>query len=154
MRTSIEEIVEVEVERPLSDVWSFVSDVERIPEWFGEFEAAFKESDGPIGVGTVVRYTLQPGRRSGTFEIVEWDPPRRVAWDGPPLRWAGGAARPRGSHTLAEAGQGRTLVVSHYRPELSGTQALLRPYLRRWLRRERHASAQALKAALEAGAPS
>ena len=154
MRTTIEAIVEVEIERSLSDVWSFVSDVERLPEWFGEFAAVRKQSDGPIGVGTSVRYTLQPGHRSGTFEIVEWDPPRKVAWDGPPLRWAGGAARPRGSHVLAEGGEGRTLVVSHYRPELSGTQVLMRPYLKRWLRRERRASARALKAALEAGATS
>ena len=47
-----------------------------------------------LGVGSVVRYTIR-GDRSGTFEILEWDPGRKVVWDGPPLRWAGGAARPR-----------------------------------------------------------
>jgi uncharacterized protein YndB with AHSA1/START domain len=151
VKASIEVIVEVEIERPASVVWSFVSDVERISEWLGEFEATGKESDGPTGVGTVVRYTLQPGHRSGTFEIVEWDPPRRLAWDGPPLRWAGGGARPRGSHELAPAGEGRTLLVSRYQPELSGTNVLLGPYLKRWLRRRRLADAQTLKASLEAG---
>jgi uncharacterized protein YndB with AHSA1/START domain len=154
VRTSIEVIVEVEVERPPSVVWSFISDAERLPEWLGEFEAAHEESDGPTGVGTVVRYTVAPGHRSGTFEIVEWDPPRRMAWDGPALRWAGGGARPPGSHALAQAGEGRTLLVGHYRPELTGTQVLLRPYLKRWLRRQRRASAQRLKALLEAEASS
>jgi len=149
VRTSIEVIVEVEIERPPSVVWSFISDPERLPEWFGEFEAAHQESYGPPGVGTVMRYTVAPGHRSGTFEIVEWDPPRRVAWDGPPLHWAGGGARPRGSHALAQTGEGRTLFVGHYRPELTGTQVLLKPYLRRWLRRERRASSQKLKALLE-----
>jgi uncharacterized protein YndB with AHSA1/START domain len=46
VRASIEVIVEVEIERPPSVVWSFISDAERLPEWFGEFEAAHEESDG------------------------------------------------------------------------------------------------------------
>jgi uncharacterized protein YndB with AHSA1/START domain len=154
VRTSIEVIVEVEIGRPPSAVWSFVSDFERMPEWLGEFEAARKETAGPTGVGTVVRYTIQPGNRSGTFEIVEWDPPRRVVWDGPPLRWAGGAVRPRGSHELAEVGEGRTLLVSRYQPELTGTNVLLGPYLKRWLRRQRLADSHVLKASLEADVPS
>ena len=154
MRTSVEVIVEVEIERPPPTVWSFVTDTERLPEWLGEFESAHEESEGPRGVGTVVHYTLKPGHRSGTFDIVEWDPPRRLAWDGPPLRWAGGGARPRGSHTLAETAEGHTSLVSRYQPELTGTQVLLGPYLKRWLRRQRRADMQTLKAALEADGPS
>jgi uncharacterized protein YndB with AHSA1/START domain len=154
VKTTIEEIVEVEIERPPSEVWSFLNDTARLPEWIAEFAAAQDESDGPAGVGAVVHYTLRQGNRSGTFEIVEWDPPRRLAWDGPPLRSLGGGLRPRGSHELAEAGEGRTLLVSRYRPELSGTQVLLRPYMKRWVRRERHASARALKALVEAAAGS
>ena len=150
MKTTIEEIVEVEIERPPSEVWSFLNDTARLPEWIAEFAAARDESDGPAGVGSVVHYTLEQGNRSGTFEIVEWDPPRRLAWDGPPLRSLGGGLRPRGSHELTEAGGGRTLLVSRYRPELSGAQVLLRPYLKRWVRRERNASARTLKALVEA----
>ena len=152
MRTTIEETVEVEIERPPSEVWAFINEVARLPEWIAEFASARDEADGPTDVGAVVHYTLRQGNRSGTFEIIEWDPPRRVAWDGPPLRAAGGGLRPRGSHELTEAGEGRTLLVSRYRPELSGTQVLLRPYIKRWVRRERRASAQALKALVEAAA--
>ena len=154
MRASTEVVVEVEIGRPPPEVWSFISDFERLPEWLGEFKAAHKESDRPTGVGTVARYTVRPGNRSGAIEIVEWDPPRRLAWDGPPLRWAGGAARPRGSHELTQVGAGRTLLVSRYHPELTGTQVLLHPYLKRWLRRQRRADAQTLKALLEGDAPS
>jgi DNA-binding PadR family transcriptional regulator len=81
--------------------------------------------------------------------MVEWDPPHRLAWDGPPLPWAGGGARPRGSYSLTEAGKGRTLLVSRYEPELLGTLVLLRPYFKWWLRRQRTKDAQTLKAALE-----
>jgi hypothetical protein len=123
-----------------------------MPDWIAELSAASDEPDRPDGVGAVVHYMLEHGDRSGTFEIVEWDPPRRVAWDGPPLRAVGGAFRPRGSHELTGAGEGRTLVKSHYRPEVSGLQVLLRPYLQRWLRRERRKSAQTLKALIEADA--
>ena len=126
-----------------------MNDTARLPEWFAEFTSARDESGGSDGLGAVVHYTLQ-GNRSGTFEIVEWDPPRRMAWDGPPLRSLGGASRPRGSHELAAVGENRTLVVSHYRPEVSGFLVLLRPYLKRWVRRERTASARTLKALVEA----
>ncbi len=106
MRTSIEVIVEVEIARPRLAVWSLIADVERLPEWLGEFESASKVSEGPIGVGTVVHYTLAPGHRSGT-----------------------------------------------YQPELTGTQVLLRPYLKRWLTQRRVTDTQTLKAMLEADAP-
>ena len=106
VRTSLDVLVEIEIERPRSEVWSFLADVERIPDW-----------------------------------------------DGPPLPSAGGAVRPRGSQTLTDAGEGRTRLVSRYQPELIGTLVLLRPYLKRWLRRQRRADAQTLKALLEARAP-
>jgi uncharacterized protein YndB with AHSA1/START domain len=154
LRTSIEVIIEVEIARPRLAVWSFISDPERAPRWLGEFESARTESEGPTGVGTVVHYTVAPGHRSGTFEIVEWDPGHRLAWDGPPLAWGGGAARPRGSLEVVDAGERHTLFTGRYQPELSGMQVLLKPYLKRWLRRRRVADGQTLKALLEADAPS
>ncbi len=105
-------------------------------------------SRGPPGLGTIVRYTVGGGR-TGTLEWVEWDPPHRIAWDGPPLRWAGGGARPRGSHALTEAGEGRTRLVSRHEPEFSGPLVLMAPYGKWWLRRQRRRDAQTLKAALE-----
>jgi uncharacterized protein YndB with AHSA1/START domain len=154
LRTSIDVTIEVEIARPRLAVWSFLSEVERAPEWLGEFESARQESDGPIGVGTVVRYTVAPGHRSGTYEIVEWDPGHRVAWDGPPLAWGGGTARPRGSFEVFDAGEGHARFVARFQPELTGMQVLLRPYLKRWLRRRRMTDTQTLKAILEANAPS
>ena len=148
MRSTIEASVEVEIERPVPAVWSFLADTERIPEWVGEFASAHEDSEGPTGLGTIVSYTLE-GDRSGTWEIVEWKPPYRLAWDGPPLPWLGGGARPRGSHTLSAAGEGRTLLVSRYDPELTGTLVLLRPYLKWWLRNQRARDAQTLKTILE-----
>ena len=152
LATSIDETFDVEIERPLSEVWAFVSNPERLPEWLDEFEAVVKESDGPVGKGTVFRYTLAPGHRSATLEVVDWEPGHRFAWDGPPLPWLGGAARPRGSFEVTAAGEGPTRFVSQYQPELTGTMALMRPILRRWLRRRRTADTEQLKQLLEADA--
>src|SRR5688572_18520196 len=120
-RTSLDEEIAVEIERPSSEVWAFVSNAENLPAWLGEFEAVVKESAGPIGRGTVFRYTLAPGHRSATIEVVDWQPEHRFAWDGPPLRSLGGGARPRGFFEVTATDERRTRFVSRYQPELTGT---------------------------------
>jgi len=117
-------------------------------EWLDEFEQVVQESDGPIGKGTVFRYTLK-GDRSALIENVAWEPGRRVAWDGPPLPSRIGGARPRGSLEVTELAAGRTRFVSRYEPELSGLLVLLRPTLTRWVRKQRTADTQHLKQMLE-----
>ncbi len=154
MKTQVEVTAEVEIDAPRDAVWAVITDTERLPEWFEEFESAHQESPGPPGPGSVVRYTIRQGHRSGTFEIVEWEPGSKISWNGPPLAWMGGAMRPRGSHELSDAGEGRTRYTGHFRPELSGLQVLLRPYLKRWIRRARRASTLKLKAMVEADSPS
>ena len=143
--------VDIEIDRSPEDIWAFVSNAERMPEWLDEFVLVKKESEGPVGVGTVFRYTLK-GDRAATYELVEWVPGQRLAWDGPPLKSLGGGVRPRGSFGVFEAGDGRGRLVSHYRPELTGTMALLAPVLRRWLRRQRLVDTNKLKRLLEGDA--
>ena len=152
-RTSLDEEIAIEIERPIDEVWAFVSNAENLPKWLQEFEAVVKESEGPIGRGTVFRYTLGPGHRSATIEVVDWRPGRRFAWDGPPLRSRGGGARPRGFFELSAADHRRTRFVSRYQPQLTGTLALMRPILKRWVRRHRTADTRRLKELLESGRP-
>jgi hypothetical protein len=45
---------------------------------------------------------------------VEWEPGHRLVWDGPPLRWHVGAARPRGYFEVAHVGQGRRMSGSSW----------------------------------------
>jgi uncharacterized protein YndB with AHSA1/START domain len=146
---SVDVEIAIEIGRHPEAVWALVSDPMRWPEWVDEFEEVVPQADGPVGEGSVFRYTVRPGHRSATIEIVEWEPGHRFAWDGPPLPWHGGSARPRGFMEVTTAGEGHTRLVSRYQPELFGTMALLRPYLRRWLRRQRLKDAKRLKALLE-----
>ena len=148
MRTTIEVTVEVEIERSPQVIWDFLADPGNLARWVDEWQSARLLEDGPMREGSVVEYVL-PGNRVGTMEMVEWDPPRRSAFDGPPLRSMGGAARPRGHGELIEVTPGRTLVRSTYRPELLGVLVLLKPYFARWLRRQRTSDAHRLKEMIE-----
>jgi hypothetical protein len=42
----------------------------------------------------------------------------------------------------------RTRFIGRFRPQLSGVQVLLSPYLKRWLRRHRRADVEKLKATI------
>ncbi len=130
-------------------MWTFVSDPELLPEWLEELREVSVQSDGPIGKGTVFRYTIDPGARSSIMHFVDWQPGRRFAWDGPPSKWHGGAARPRGHCEVTGLGEGRTRLICCFRPELTGTMALLAPVMKRWLRKRWMTDAAALKALLE-----
>ncbi len=126
MKSAIAVDVSAEIARPRSEVWSFLLlEPKRMPDYLGEFESARLESGSPGEVGSVIRFTVSPGHRSGTLELVKVEPERSFAWDGPPMRWMGGAARPRGSFELADVREGSTLLTWRFRPELSGTQVLL-----------------------------
>jgi hypothetical protein len=151
MKTTLRVEVATDIERPVAEVWAFVSDLTRLPEFLDDFERVVQENEGAVGEGTVYRYTLGPGpgERSATLEGVGWEPERRLEWDGPPLRSRLGGARPRGWFEVTEIAPGRTRYVGHYEPELTGPLVLMKPYLARWLRRQRAADTQRLKELLE-----
>ena len=155
LQRTIEVPVETLIARTPEVVWSFVSDFERLPEWLEEFQAMVKETAGPVGEGTVFRYTIEPGNRSSTLRITEWVPGTRLAWDGPALGLRPfGTARPRGFHEISDAGQDRARLVTSYCPELQGMAVLLAPLVKRWLRKQRQTDAQRLKSLLEHAQPS
>ncbi len=69
---------EIVVDRPVSEVFSYVTDVSNLPEWQGGVLEARQESEGAVGVGTrfaEVRKFL--GRRiESTLEVTEHEPDR------------------------------------------------------------------------------
>ena len=150
MRATVHVTVEIDIERPREAVWAFLADTTRSPEWVEEFVESHLVSEGEPRVGSIISYTIEPGPRTGTMELTEWDPPRRLAWDGPPMRSMGGGAEPRGSFELIERGPSATHLVCTFEPSLVGPPVLLKPYFRWWLRRHRTTDAQKLKAMLEA----
>ena len=48
------------INRPLDEVFEYVSDMENLPQWGGGVIGAKRVTNGPIGVGTVFRLTAKP----------------------------------------------------------------------------------------------
>jgi len=75
---------ELEVARPLEEVFAFIGDFVNTKDWDPGVEDARNETGGPIGVGT--RYAVDVvfnGRKLPmTYEVTEWDPPNRVVLKG------------------------------------------------------------------------
>jgi uncharacterized membrane protein len=139
----------IEIDRPPQEVFAYVSDLARHPEWQDKLLDATVETEGETRVGTRVRQTRRVGggTRTFTLEVTEHDPARRLAFRG-----IDGPVRPRGAITLEplEGGQ-RTRYSAQLDFEGHGLGLLLAPLVRRDARRQLPESLQRLKQKLEAG---
>ena len=67
---------QVVVERPVDEVFGFVSDFRNIPKWNYYVLDVNKTSDGPIGVGTTYHQVRKTDEQD--FRIVTYQPGRQV----------------------------------------------------------------------------
>ena len=138
----------IEIGRPPAEVFAYVSDMARHPEWQEKLLAAVVEGEGPIGVGTRVKQTRRVGGGSRTFtlEVTEHDPPSRLAFRG-----IDGPVRPQGRIAFEplDGGQ-RTRYSAQLDFEGHGFGLLLTPLVRRDAGRQLPDSLQRLKRKLEA----
>jgi uncharacterized protein YndB with AHSA1/START domain len=76
----VDVVRERRVAAPPERLWPLVSNPERLPEWF-TFALAGEVLDGE-GVGRRQRMHGEWGRKRSEIdqEVVEFDPPRRIAW--------------------------------------------------------------------------
>ena len=93
----------IEIARRPEEVFAYVDQVERHPEWQENLVDVEKQTEGPPGVGTrVVQVRRVPGGpRSFTLEVSEHDPPRKISFRG-----LDGPVRPVGSVTIEPVGDG------------------------------------------------
>jgi len=75
---------QLEVDRPLDEVWDFIGDFVNSAAWDPGVAEAVNSTGDPVRVGTV--YTLVVifgGKRSPmTYEVIEYDPPKKVVLKG------------------------------------------------------------------------
>ena len=66
----------VTINRPLEQVFSYVTDIEKGSEWQTGVLEAESPSEGPVGIGSTTREVRQfMGRRmESTFEVTEYEP--------------------------------------------------------------------------------
>lgn len=69
----------IDIARPPADVFSYLADLEHIPEWNRAIGSTEKIGPGPVGIGTTFRQVrLAPRRSVELLEITELQPPRRI----------------------------------------------------------------------------
>lgn len=70
----------VMIRRSPREVFEFLADFENVPKWNDAIVETHKTSEGPVGVGTTYRQVRSvPTRSEETFEVVVFEPGRRLA---------------------------------------------------------------------------
>jgi len=98
--------LDLHIDRPPEDVFAYLTDVERLPEW--QSTATDCKADGPIQVGTRIRERRKfIGRDVKTeLEVTAYEPPGRFD-----VRSRSGPVAFSISHTLEPSGGGTQLHV-------------------------------------------
>lgn len=83
----------VEINRSPEDVFAYVTDPARFPEWQDAVTSAHVEGSGPLQQGSKIALTRRMGKREQTMtsELTDYSPPRSYAF-----RVIDGAVRARG----------------------------------------------------------
>jgi uncharacterized protein YndB with AHSA1/START domain len=141
----------IEIARPPEDVFAYVTDPSRLPEWQKSAVSARQEGEATTRVGTRVVVTRRLGKREipMTAELTELDPPRTWA-----LRGIDGPVRGivKGTVDPLEGGE-RSRVTIELDFEGHGIGKLLLPLVvRRQVQAEMPGNLRTLKERLEAGA--
>ncbi len=138
----------VEINRPVEEVFAYVSDPQTLPEWSGIVLEVRKEAQGTLREGD--RYTSVAkflGRRFETpLEVTTHDPPRRHS-----DRSTGGPFPQEYTFILEETAEGRTRLTQLAEGEPGGFFRLVGPLLEMAGRRQFRADLGNLKDLLEAG---
>jgi hypothetical protein len=70
----------VTIDRPVHDVFAFVSDLENVPKWNYAIVETRKISSGPVAVGTrYLQIRSEPRRSEESLEVIDLEPDRRLA---------------------------------------------------------------------------
>jgi uncharacterized protein YndB with AHSA1/START domain len=141
-------VASVEIARSPEDVFAYVGQLDRHGEWQAAVERVEVHTEGPTRVGTratdVRRVPM--GKMKSTYEMTEWDPPRRAVFRG-----LNGPIRANGVFSVEPAGEGRSKATIELDFEAHGIGKLLLPLVRREAAKRTPEDQQALKARLEAG---
>ncbi len=135
---------EIVINRPASEVFSYLTDPEKAPEWqSGLIEA---HAEGPMQAGTKVREVRKfLGRRlESTLEVTEYEPDRKFS-----MRIVSGPVPFQVEHTL-EPEDGRTRLKWVGSGEPGGFFKLAEPLVARQAERQFRGDFQTLKELLEA----
>ena len=131
------EVSVIIVERPIEEVWNFVTDLSKHSEWCAEGDKEQQTSPGPLGVGSTYFAENPKNGKRITGRIDEYEPNRKVTYEGT----SGLAKGTTISCTFEpiEGGKTRLREVVEFRP--SGFLRLLMPFVADRMKRKVQADA-------------
>lgn len=138
---------EITIDRPRSEVFDFLAQGERLPEYIDDFETVTHEEPGEPARGHVYSYRMKRGAE-GTFEWTEFQPHDKLSWSGPRVKQGPGSMRPVGYWQLSDEGPG-TRVKLVMEPEPGGLFKLLAPVMKSQMTKGNQRGLENLKRILE-----
>jgi uncharacterized protein YndB with AHSA1/START domain len=116
----------ITINRPVAEVFAYVSDASNEPAWHTDVLEARQTSEGPIGIGTTFLIRVKPsmGVSEGVTEVIGFDPNRRQV-----IRGEMGSMRPTITD-LFEPADGGTKFTRRIQIEASGLMRLMLPLVR------------------------
>lgn len=115
----------IDIDSSPAEVFAFLGDIERMPDWQDGVVAVSRTMAGPVRVGTEFEMTVKKGRRlAGRGKVVAYQPHALIAFsaDTSPVSFYCG-------FELSPTAGGGTHVVGRYEFELHGLWKLLRPMI-------------------------
>jgi uncharacterized membrane protein len=142
----VDVLTEVVIDRPCSQVASYVREPDNAPRWYVNIRSVEWETEPPLRMGSKIAFVAHfLGRRLAyTYEIVELDSNARLV-----MRTAQGPFPMETTYTWETAGDGRTRMTLRNRGEPSGFSILLAPLVAAAMRRANRKDLATLKAILE-----
>ena len=139
----------VTVDRPVEEVWAFLSDFGNTTRWSRGVLAARQTSAGPLGAGSTLQTVVKAfgRRRTADYLVTEYEPNHAFAFE-----VTSGPMTSRARYSVEPAGAGTRLTASG-EAEVTGLYRLLAPLLVRTLERHRPDDLATLKRILEAPVP-
>ena len=137
----------IDIDRSPAEVFEFLVDIDRMPDWQQGVVAIAMTTVGPVRLGTEFDLTMKKGRHfTANGKVVAYQPNTLVAFSGdaPP-------ANTYCAFELTPTDGGRTRVVARYEFELHGLWRLLRPMVAAGAPRETGGELRVMKRLLEHG---
>jgi carbon monoxide dehydrogenase subunit G len=136
----------VTVNRPVQEVWDFISTFENTTRWSRGVLEARQTSDGPLRVGSTLETVVKVfgRRRTADYLVTEYEPNHVFAF-----KVASGPMTSRARYSVQPAGAGTRLTASG-EAEATGLYKLLAPVLVRTLKRHSQDDLANLRRILEA----
>ena len=136
----------VTVNRPVEEVWHFISNFENATRWSRGVLEARQTSDGPLGAGSTLQTVVKAfgRRRTADYLVTEYEPNHAFAFE-----VTAGPMTSRARYSVEPAGAGTRLTASG-EAQARGLYKLLGPVLVRTLERHSQDDLSNLKRILEA----